>query len=106
MAGTWNDLTTQPTFSPSTMLLLTDGTVMVQADNSRAGSLLTPDSQGSYRDGSWTLLPIAKDARRYYASAVLADGRVFVSGGEQSSTQTAGDITTTEIFDPALRTWS
>jgi hypothetical protein len=31
--GTWTALTNQPTFKASTMLLLTDGTVMCQAEN-------------------------------------------------------------------------
>jgi hypothetical protein len=42
--------------------------------------------------------------RRYYASAVLRDGRVIVSGGEYSD---AGSETNkTEIYDPALDTWT
>ena len=35
MPGTWRSLVNQPTFNASTMLLLTDGTVMCQEYNSQ-----------------------------------------------------------------------
>ena len=35
--GTWTALTNQPTFNASTMLLLTDGTVMCQAEGAQPG---------------------------------------------------------------------
>jgi hypothetical protein len=36
MPGTWQPLTNQPAFNASTMLLLTDGTVMAQEPNGTA----------------------------------------------------------------------
>jgi len=44
------------------------------------------------------------NTRLYYASAVLADGRVFVAGGEYSDA--GGDTNKAEIFDPIVNTWS
>jgi hypothetical protein len=45
-----------------------------------------------------------KNTRLYYASAVIADGRVFVSGGEDSD---AGDRTNaSEIFNPFKNSWT
>ena len=41
--GTWTALTNQPTFNASTMLLLTDGTVMCQAEGAASWWRLTPD---------------------------------------------------------------
>jgi hypothetical protein len=42
--------------------------------------------------------------RRYYASAVLADGRVLVSGGEYSDA--GSETNATEIYDPRTDTWT
>ena len=85
-AQTWTPLTHQPTFGAGTALLLTDGTVMVQ-DAAFASPnhwwKLKPDSSGSYVNGTWTQLaslPSGYDPL-YYASAVLADGRVVIVGG-------------------------
>ena len=107
--GTWNPLANPPGFAASTMLLLTDGTVMVNADSSRHWSRLTPDSSGSYRNGTWSSLPDSINARLYYDSAVLADGRVLVAGGEYSDgTGTWSQDWTgkAEIYDPVANTWS
>src|SRR6476660_6343033 len=83
-AQTWTPLVHQPTFSASTALLLTDGTVVVQATESGAWWRLTPDNTGSYINGTWSQLASmpAGYGPLYYASAVLPDGRVIVEGGE------------------------
>jgi Kelch motif protein len=104
MAGTWQGLTNQPPFSTSTMLLLTDGRVMAQEEGTQHWYALTPDTSGSYVDGSWSALADMAIFRRYYASAILRDGRVIVIGGEQSS---AGDDTNRgEIYDPVADAWT
>ena len=41
-----------------------------------------PGRGGDYANGTWSPLAPMTDSRLYYASAVLADGRVFVAGGE------------------------
>src|SRR5262245_62708070 len=84
MAGSWTALTNQPTFNTGTMILLTDGRVMVQEEGTAHWHALTPDSSGSYVNGTWTTLHDMSFWRRYYASGVLKDGRVFICGGEQS----------------------
>src|SRR2546427_1792656 len=42
--------------------------------------------------------------RLYYASAVLADGRVFVAGGEYSDA--GSETNTAEIYNPLTNTWT
>jgi Kelch motif len=104
MAGTWQPLTHQPSFSTSTMLLLTDGRVMVQEAGTAHWHALTPDHSGSYVNGTWSSLADMSLWRTYYASGVLKDGRVFVCGGEYS-----GDVKDTkkgEIYDPVSDTWT
>jgi hypothetical protein len=109
-SGTWMSLLNS---SPSpngtgTMMLLTDGTVMVQGGGSasavNAWYRLTPDSTGNYGKGAWTQLTSMHTPRLYYASNVLTDGRVFVQGGEYTN-QGQVFTRTGEIFDPVAGTW-
>ena len=104
LPGWWTKLAHQPGFAASTMLLLTDGSVMCQEQGGKRWKRLTPDASGSYVHGTWSDLAPMHWTRRYYASAVLADGRVFVSGGEYSN---AGSETNkTEIYEPTTDTWT
>ena len=66
------------------MLLLTDGTVMCQEEGGVKWKKLTPDAFGNYVNGTWSDLAPMHNTRRYYASAVLRNGNVIVSGGEYS----------------------
>ena len=84
-------LSNQPPVPVYLALLLTDGSVMVQADpdtkpGTSAGDFyrLTPDANGNYANGTWTHLALPPAGYAPYASAeaVLADGRVLFVGGE------------------------
>lgn len=105
MSGTWQQLTghSQPSFGVGTMLLLTDGSVLAFQANGKDVWKLTPDSTGHYTNGNWTQLASMQHSRLYFASAVLADGRVLVAGGEYSDA--GGDTTDCEIYDPLLNQW-
>lgn len=105
MAGTWQPLVHQPAFNASTMLLLTDGRVMCQDAGKANWHLLKPDAKGSYVNGTWSDAAPMHHTRLYYASAVLKDGRVFVSGGEYSD-GTQSETITGEIYDPRADTWT
>src|ERR1700751_5928819 len=67
-----------PNLGVGNPLLLTDGTVILHQACGRAWYKLTPDSFGSYVNGTWK--PIAAlpsgYGPLYFGSAVLADGRV------------------------------
>jgi len=104
MAGTWQPLINQPTFNTSTMILLTDGRIMVQEEATQHWHALTPDNHGSYVDGTWSTIADMSFWRRYYASGVLRDGRVIIIGGEQSGD--VGDTNKGEIYDPVTDSWS
>jgi len=104
MAGTWQALKNQPTFNASTMLLLTDGSVMCQGSGARDWWKLTPDVNGDYVNGTWTQLASMAHSRLYYASAVLDDGRVLVAGGEYSDG--GSEFNGVEIYDPNLDAWT
>jgi hypothetical protein len=103
MSGTWDVLANPPGFQTSTMLLLTDGRVICQEDGTANWSALSPDTGGSYRNGTWAPIAPMSIWRRYYASAVLASGKVFVAGGEDAPTS---DTNVCEIYDPIADTWT
>jgi hypothetical protein len=104
MTGTWHGLVHQPTFNTSTTILLSDGRIMVQEEATAHWHALTPDSQGSYINGTWSPLADMSFWRRYYASGMLKDGRVVLIGGEQSGA--GGDTNKGEIYDPVTDSWS
>ena len=85
MAGSWTALTNQPTFNANHMMLLTDGTVLVQELATAHWYKLSPDQSGSYVNGTWTQLADGANGPTYFASAVLKDGRVFMAGGEDNA---------------------
>lgn len=111
-AQTWTPLTHQPSFAASTALLLTDGTVIVQdAANTNPNHWwrLTPSNTGSYINGTWSQiasLPSGYDPL-YYASAVLADGKVVIAGGEfNMGSNIQNQTSQAAIYDPSTNTWS
>ncbi len=104
-----------------TAFLLTDGSIMMQECTSFLSNVttnswgthrwwkLTPDEFGDYAHGKWTRLADSIVARKYFASAVLADGRVLVCGGEYSDasgTLQQDSTNKCEIYDPVANTWS
>ncbi|MBS0202069.1 MAG: hypothetical protein JSS49_04155 [Planctomycetes bacterium] len=106
--GTWSQLNNyNPEYLSGTMLLLTDGTVMVQSNyDNQTWTRLTPDATGSYVNGTWTTLAKMSIPRLYFASHVLPDGRVWVLGGEYSGYNLNQNWTNTgEIYDPVTNKW-
>jgi hypothetical protein len=100
--GTWVPLINLAPDYIGTMLLLPDGTVMAaNGDTSSNWYRLTPDSSGSFVNGTWSTLSPMNDSRLYFASDVLPNGNVFVAGGEYG-TGTA----TAEIYNIVSNTWA
>jgi hypothetical protein len=87
--------------------VLTDGRVLMQTGSQNTFYTLTPDETGSYVNG--TVKQVGSLYKGYvpYAmsSAVLADGRVVIAGGEYNNGQFAfTDLCA--IFDPVTNAWS
>lgn len=107
LAGTWTPLKRTAPGGIGLMMLLPDGTVMAKSSSGGGDGYgntwyrLTPDSQGSYVNGTWTALAPMQYTRLYGASQVLTDGRVFVAGGEYGTGKT-----TAEVYNPLTDSWT
>jgi hypothetical protein len=113
-ASPWTALKNPPPFgTPGTMLLESDGTVLVhnEPDNNTTGGTnqwykLTPDSSGSYIDGTWSQIASMPAAYTplYFASAILPDGRMIVEGGEYIGENDAWS-NQGAIYNPVTNSW-
>jgi hypothetical protein len=103
--GTWARLSRSAPEAVELMLLMPDGTVMAASQggssSGRGWFKLTPDSRGSYINGTWTTLASMHYTRLYYASDVLRDGRVFVAGAEYGT-----GTNSAEVYNPSNDTWT
>lgn len=102
-----HSLVNQPPDGAGIGFLLTDGSVMFQGNSAFDWFKLTPDISGSYLNGNWSSLASlpAGYAPDFFASAVLADGRVVIVGGEYNS----GSFVLTNqgaIYDPVTNAWT
>ena len=106
----WQQLTHAPPFAPGTMLLASDGTVLVHAEPASGGTStwykLTPNARGSYVGGTWSKLPPMPSGYNplYFGSAVLPDGRMIVEGGEYLG-GTPAWTNKGAIYNPVTNTW-
>jgi hypothetical protein len=110
LASNWTALTNPAPNAVGTMMLLTNGTVMAQeAGVTNTWYLLTPDSSGSYVNGTWSTLAPMGTQRLYFGSNVMQNGNVFVQGGEYSGPPpngTPNDNNTGEIYNSTINSWS
>jgi hypothetical protein len=111
-AATVQPLVNQPPSPVGLPLLLTDGTVMFESGiGDPRWWKLTPDSNGSYLHGTWSALA-SFPGLWYYApfaaaTAVLADGRVLIEGGEYNPADGPFPLTNKgAIYDPVLNAWT
>ena len=112
-AQTWKPLKHQPdaNLGLGNPLLLTDGTVILHQACGQAWWRLTPDPYGSYLNGTWSKIASlpAGYGPLYFGSAVLADGRVIIEGGEYNSSGNQCQAVWTNqgaIYDPVANTWT
>jgi hypothetical protein len=109
LAQTLTPLKHQPPDGIIYTFQLTDGTVMAQGGNCSDFWRLTPDINGSYVNGTWTQLASLPAGYAPYAtaSAVLADGRLLIEGGEYSDCGGIFSLTNQgAIYQPTTNTWT
>lgn len=100
VGGTWTALAHSPPVSVNNCLLLSDGTILGMDGDGKCAQL-TPDSHGSYINGTWKQLSSMRFNRLFYASQLLTNGTVFVAGGEDGPGNSHG-----EVFDPLRNAWT
>lgn len=119
---TWAPLNNAAPVSMGSMLLLTDGRVLVHEEPNCSGSgcvgnsystwyTLTPDTTGSYVNGTWTQVASLPSGYEplFFSSAVLPDGKVAVQGGEYNCPGGSCSPVWTSlgaIYDPVANTWT
>ncbi len=109
LAAGWTPVTSGApwTNGPGTEILMTNGTVMVSDYCTSNWFSLTPDQNGNYINGTWTKMGSLPSGYGplYFASAVLADGKLIINGGEYNFCN--GDETNKgAIYDPSTNAWT
>ena len=100
----------QPSDGVQFAFLMTDGSVLAQGGAGNDWYKYVPDINGNYADGTWT--QVATMPKGYapsaFSSAVLADGRLAVSGGEYNTPGNYQLQLTNlgAIYDPVKNTWT
>ncbi len=104
-------LRSQPPVAMQLSFLMTDGSVLAQSNQDNAAWYkYLPDKNGNYSDGTWT--QVARLPQGYgpsaFSSAVLADGRLLISGGEYNSPGNYNLQLTNlgAVYDPIQNTWT
>ncbi len=103
-------LASQPPTGMQMAFLMTDGTVLAQSYAGNTWYKYTPDANGGYSDGTWKQVGSLQTgyAPSAFASAVLADGRLVISGGEYN-TPGQYDLQLTNlgaVYDPVTSAWT
>jgi hypothetical protein len=109
LAGGWTPVTNKApwTNGADTELLMTDGTVIVHDYCTSNWYALAPDSTGSYINGTWTKTASMPSnyGPLYFGSAVLADGKLIVNGGEYNFCN-QDETNLGAIYDPFANKWT
>jgi hypothetical protein len=99
--------------SASNPLLLTDGTVLVHVSCTNRWYRLKPSPSGTYQNGTWSMVApmVASISQtytpRFFASAVLPDGRAIAEGGEyDGSGCTTIESSLGAIYSPRTNSWT
>lgn len=119
---TWTPVTSPAPVSVGSMLLLTDGRVLLHEEPNCSGTgcvgnnygvwyTLTPDNTGSYINGTWTQVASLPSGYSplFFSSAVLPDGKVAIQGGEYNCPggSCTGDWQSLgALYDPVANTWT
>ncbi len=99
-AGTWMSIAHAPPHGLDNPILLTDGTVMC-GDGGSGWYKYTPDSTGSYTNGTWTTLASTTYTRLFFSNEVLPNGNLYVAGGEYGTGKGFA-----ELYNSLTNTWS
>ena len=102
MLAGWSTVGTNGTPPPNaaSMMLLTDGSVMVNPGLTSNWFRLQPNGN-DYANGTWSQLNSMSESRLYFSTTMLPSGKVFAIGGEYPKFSN-----TSEIYDPVANSWA
>jgi hypothetical protein len=109
--GGWQEISSTAAWTngPDTPMLMTDGTVLIHDYCTSNWYDLAPDQSGNYSDGTFTKIASMPSnyAPLYFGSAVLADGKLVVNGGEYNGGACPpAETNLGAIYDPVKNTWT
>jgi len=109
-AATLQRLRKQPPVQMQLEWLMTDGSILAQSNAANTWYKYVPDSSGNYANGTWSQVGSLQSgyAPSAFSSAVLADGRFVISGGEYNAGGNYYLQLTNlgAIYDPISGTWT
>lgn len=107
-SGFWQRTANNPPDAVGEPILMTDGTVLCHSPQTNKWFKLTPTSTGSYQNGTWSSIASMQSdyGPLYFASGVLADGRLVVIGGEYNLNQGAVWTNKGAVYNPVTNSWS
>jgi uncharacterized protein (TIGR03437 family) len=112
LAQAWSSLNLPTSvINTDAVFLMTDGAIMVHQGCTGNWSRLSPDSFGNYATGTWSQVAAMQPGYgpNAFSSAVLADGRLVVIGGEYiggANGCTAAETNLGAIYDPGTNIWT
>ena len=103
-------IASQPPVGMQMAFLMTDGSVVAQSNGGNTWYKYVPDATGNYSDGTWTQIATlpAGYAPSAFASAVMNNGKLLITGGEYNSPGNY-DLQLTNlgaVYDPKANTWT
>jgi PKD repeat protein len=110
--GTWAKVKNlAPDPNNGGMIVLTDGSIVLHTSSGGTmgdGTIwdrLTPDSTGSYINGTWSQIAPMTQERFSFSSEMLKNGNVYAAGGEYGTdgTQAGWHI---EVYNPLTNVWT
>jgi hypothetical protein len=87
-----------------TATLLPDGCVLVVGGDNNGVGLTSAELYDPVTE-TWTPAGSLSGGRTIHSATLLPDGRVLVAGG-MSSVNASGALSSAELYDPAIRSWS
>lgn len=103
-------LASQPPVGMQLGFLMTDGSVLAQSYQGNTWYRYVPDANGNYSDGTWTQMASLQAGYdpAAFSSAVLANGKLLISGGEYNSPGNYQLQLTNlgAVYDPLKNTWT
>jgi hypothetical protein len=108
--GSFTRLSSQPPVGMQLAFLMTDGSLVTQSYAGNTWYRYVPDSSGDYSDGTWSQIASLQPGYdpSAFASDLLADGRLVISGGEYNypGNYDLQLVNLGAVYDPVKNTWT